>query len=320
MSGPLNGLRFVEFAGIGPGPMAATLLADLGAEVIRIDRLTASGIGIERPVEVDFATRGRASVALDLKSPEAVELVMELIAGADGLLEGFRPGVMERLGLGPEPCLARNPRLAYGRVTGWGQDGPLAQTAGHDLTYLALTGVLNAIGRPGVPPVPPVNLLGDYAGGSLFLVIGLLAAIQSAGVTGQGQVVDAAIVDGVNYLSLPMASLRAAGVSVLGRGENLLDGGAPHYGGYLAVAPIEGKFRRALLTGLGFDPDGFPANFVQARLLPAQAEKAPRACTQCRKSASRADLTSFGKCSAQGAQGNASRVACIAHRVLWTAF
>ncbi|MFG6637804.1 CaiB/BaiF CoA transferase family protein [Sulfitobacter sp. 1A12126] len=279
MSGPLNGLRFVEFAGIGPAPMAATLLADLGAEVIRIDRLTASGIGIERPVEVDFVTRGRASVALDLKSPEAVDLVMELIAGADGLLEGFRPGVMERLGLGPEPCLARNPRLAYGRVTGWGQDGPLAQTAGHDLTYLALTGVLNAIGRPGAAPVPPVNLLGDYAGGSLFLVIGLLAAIQSACVTGQGQVVDAAIVDGVNYLSLPMASLRAAGVSVSGRGENLLDGGAPHYdsyicadGGYLAVAPIEGKFRRALLTGLGFDPGGFPdvtdrANWPKARRL-----------------------------------------------------
>lgn len=279
MSGPLAGLRFIEFVGIGPGPLAATLLSDLGAEVIRIDRLTSSGIGIERPVEVDFAARGRPSVALDLKSPEAVSLVLDLVACADGLLEGFRPGVMERLGLGPEICLARNPRLAYGRVTGWGQDGPLAQTAGHDLTYLALTGVLNAIGRPGEPPVPPVNLLGDYAGGSLFLVVGLLAAIHSASVTGQGQVIDAAIVDGVNFLALPMASYRAAGLSRGGRGENLLDGGAPHYdsyicadGGYLAVAPIEGKFRRALLTGLGFDPDSFPdvtdrGNWPEARRL-----------------------------------------------------
>ena len=265
MSGPLSGLRFVEFVGIGPGPLAATLLSDLGAEVIRIDRLTASDIGIARPLDYDFAARGRASVAVDLKAPEAVALVLDLIAGADGLLEGFRPGVMERLGLGPEVCLARNPRLAYGRVTGWGQDGPLAQTAGHDLTYLALTGVLNAIGRPGTPPVPPVNLLGDYAGGSLFLVIGLLSAILSARRTGAGQVIDAAITDGVNFLALPMAGLRAAGLSPGGRGENLLDGGAPHYdsyicadGGYLAIAPIESRFRRTLLEGLGFDPASFP--------------------------------------------------------------
>lgn len=279
MTGPLAGLRFVELVGIGPGPFAATLLADLGAEVIRIDRIAPADIGIDRPLAFDFAARGRASVALDLKSPEAVALVLDLVARADGLLEGFRPGVMERLGLGPDACLARHPRLAYGRVTGWGQDGPRAQTAGHDLTYLALTGVLNAIGRPGQSPVPPVNLLGDYAGGSLFLVIGLLAAILSARQTGQGQVIDAAIADGVNALTLPLAGLRAAGLHSGGRGENLLDGGAPQYdsyicadGRYLAVAPIEGKFRRQLLLGLGLDPDTFPdvtdpENWPRARAL-----------------------------------------------------
>lgn len=279
MNGPLAGLRIVELVGIGPGPFAATVLADLGAEVIRIDRMTSAGIGLERPVDCDFAARGRANVALDLKRPEAVALVLDLVADADGLIEGFRPGVMERLGLGPEPCLARNPALAYVRLTGWGQTGPLAQTAGHDLTYLALTGVLNAIGRPGAAPVPPLNLLGDYAAGSLFAVIGLLAAALSARRTGRGQVVDAAITDGANYLSLPLAGLAAAGMHDRGRGENLLDGGAPHYdsyicadGGYLAVAPIEGKFRRALLEGLGFDPEGFPdvsdrANWPAARRL-----------------------------------------------------
>ena len=281
-AGPLTGLRFVEMVGIGPGPFAAMVLSDLGAEVLRIDRMVPSNIGIERPVDCDFAARGRSSVALDLKRPEAVALVLDLVAGADGLIEGFRPGVMERLGLGPEPCLARNPRLAYGRLTGWGQDGPLAQQAGHDLTYLALTGVLNAIGRKGDPPVPPVNLLGDYAGGSLMMVIGLLAAIHAARTTGEGQVVDAAIVDGVSLLAAPTLGLAAAGVHKGGRGENLLDGGAPHYdsyicadGGYLAIAPIEGKFRRELLEGLGFDPDAFPdvtqtENWPEARRLLAE--------------------------------------------------
>lgn len=264
-NGPLAGLRFIEMVGIGPGPFAAMVLADLGAEVIRLDRMVPAGIGIARPVECDFAARGRASVALDLKRPEAVELALDLVAGADGLIEGFRPGVMERLGLGPEPCLARNPRLAYGRLTGWGRTGPLAPSAGHDLTYLALTGVLNAIGRPGQAPVPPLNLLGDFAGGSLMMVIGLLAAIHSARRTGAGQVVDAAIVDGVALLSTPIMGLAAAGLHAGGRGENLLDGGAPQYdsyvcadGGYLAVAPIEGKFRRELLEGLGLDPESFP--------------------------------------------------------------
>ncbi|RAH96797.1 carnitine dehydratase [Acuticoccus sediminis] len=282
MTGPLAGLKFVEMVGIGPGPFAAMVLADLGAEVIRIDRIVPSGIGIERPVEFDFAARGRPSIALDLKRPEAVALSLDLIAQVDGLVEGFRPGVMERLGLGPEPCLMRNPRLAYGRLTGWGQEGPLAPTAGHDLTYLALTGVLNAIGRPGDAPVPPLNLLGDYAGGSLMLVLGLLAAILSARETGQGQVVDAAIVDGVSLLSAPIRGLFAAGLHGETRGRSLLDGGAPHYdsyicadGRYLAVAPIEAKFRRELLEGLGFDPAGFPdvthrENWPEARRLLAE--------------------------------------------------
>ncbi|MFC4671397.1 CaiB/BaiF CoA transferase family protein [Seohaeicola nanhaiensis] len=275
--GPLAGLRVVEMVGIGPGPFAAMVLADLGAEVIRIDRVTPSGNGIARPIDCDFAARGRPSVALDLKRAEAVDLVLDLVTGADALIEGFRPGVMERLGLGPEPCLARNPRLAYGRLTGWGQDGPMAQRAGHDLSYLALTGVLNAIGRPGQAPVPPVNLLGDYAGGSLMMVIGLLAAIHSARATGIGQVVDAAIVDGAALLATPLMGLIAAGIHDGGRGQNLLDGGAPQYdsyicadGGYLAIAPIEGKFQRDLLAGLGLDPDSFPdmrdrANWPEAR-------------------------------------------------------
>ena len=278
MSGPLAGLKFIEMVGIGPGPFAAMVLADLGADVLRIDRIQPSGIGIERPAECDFAARGRASVALDLKQPQAVQLVLDLIAQADGVIEGFRPGVMERLGLGPDPCLARNPRLAYGRLTGWGQTGPLAHTAGHDLTYLAQTGVLDALGRAGAAPTPPANLLGDYAGGSLMMVIGLLAAIQS----GRGQVVDAAIVDGVSLLATPMLGLMAAGIHSGGRGENLLDTGAPHYdsyicacGGYLAVAPIESKFRTDLLRGLGFDPATFPdvtdrANWPAARRLIAE--------------------------------------------------
>lgn len=275
MSGPLAGLKFIEMVGIGPGPFAAMVLADLGADVLRIDRIQPSGNGIERPVDCDFAARGRASVALDLKQPQAVQLVLDLIARADGLIEGFRPGVMERLGLGPAPCLARNPRLAYGRLTGWGQTGPLAHTAGHDLTYLAQTGVLDALGRAGAAPTPPANLLGDYAGGSLMMVIGLLAAIQS----GRGQVVDAAIVDGVSLLAAPLLGLMAAGIHSGGRGENLLDTGAPQYdsyicacGGYLAVAPIEAKFRADLLRGLGFDPATFPdvtdrANWPAARRL-----------------------------------------------------
>lgn len=280
--GPLAGLRIVEMVGIGPGPFAAMLLSDLGAEVIRIDRVSPSGIGISRPTRYDFAARGRRSVALDLKSPQAVELVLDLLAGADALIEGFRPGVMERLGLGPDVCLARNPRLAFGRVTGWGQDGPLAERAGHDLNYLALTGVLDAIGRADAPPTPPLNLVGDYAGGSMMLAFGVLAAIINARQTGVGQVVDAAMVDGVSVLAAPLLGLIASGIHQPGRGKNLLDSGAPHYdvylcadGRYLSVAPIEQKFRALLLDGLGLDQDTFPdigdrANWPAARRILAE--------------------------------------------------
>lgn len=277
--GPLAGLRVVEMAGIGPAPFAAMLLADMGAEVIRIDRPDESGLGIARPTRFDFTARGRRSVAIDLKRPEGVACALDLIERADALIEGFRPGVMERLGLGPETCLARSPRLVYGRVTGWGQDGPLAQTAGHDLNYIALTGALDAIGRAGHPPTPPVNLLGDYAGGSFLLAFGIVCALLNARATGFGQVVDAAVVDGTSLLATPLLGLMAAGLWQRERGTNILDSGAPHYevypcadGRFVSIAPIETKFRSQLLEGLGFDPATFPdvsdrANWAAARQL-----------------------------------------------------
>lgn len=256
--GPLAGIRIVEIAGIGPGPLAAMFLADLGATVIRVDRKEPSGLGAPRPVEFDLGLRNRKSVRVDLKDPAAVEMVLELIDQADGLIEGFRPGVMERLGLGPEPCLARNPRLVYGRVTGWGQDGPLSQVAGHDLNYISITGALHAMGRAGQAPTPPLNVLGDYAGGSLYLAFGLLAGILEARGSGQGQVVDAAMVDGVASIMTVTMGLHAAGMLDKARGTNLLDTGAPFYevyacadGKYVSVGPIEGKFYRLLLEQLG---------------------------------------------------------------------
>lgn len=264
--GPLAGLRVVEMAGIGPAPFAAMLLADLGAQVIRIDRPGPSELGIARPAEFDFVLRGRGRVALDLKHPEGVACVLALVATADALIEGFRPGVMERLGLGPEPCLRVNPRLVYGRVTGWGQDGPLAPRAGHDLNYLALTGVLDMIGRdPDQPPAIPLNLIADYAGGSLMLVLGILAAVMAARAGGPGQVVDAAMVDGVSVLGTAMAGLRAAGLHDGPRGTNLLDGGLPEYdvyrcadGRWLSLAALEPRFRDTALAGFGLDPAAFP--------------------------------------------------------------
>lgn len=263
--GPLRGLRIVEMVGIGPAPFAAMVLADLGAEVIRIDRPTPSGNGIARPPRFDLVARGRQAVTLDLKRSEAVDCALDLMAGADGLVEGFRPGVMERLGLGPKACFGRNPRLVYGRLTGWGQEGPLSHTAGHDLNYLALSGVLDMIGPEGGRPVPPLNLVADYAGGSLTLVTGLLAALVNAQRTGEGQVVDAAMIDGVALLSTAMTGLHAYGVHDGPRGTNLLDGGAPFYdvypcadGKYLSIAAIETKFRAVLLQVLGFDAATFP--------------------------------------------------------------
>lgn len=261
MSGPLAGCRIVEFAGIGPGPMAAMLLADLGATVLRLDRPEPSDTGLQRPARFALANRSRLSAAIDLKHPAARALALDLLAEADGCIEGFRPGTMERVGLGPDECLARNPRLVYGRMTGWGQDGPLAPHAGHDLTYIALTGALDAIGRAGQPPTPPVNLLGDYGGGALYLAFGMVCALWETQRSGRGQVVDAAIVDGVASLMTPLFGLHAAGLHSLARGTNLLDSGAPHYdvyecsdGRHIAVAPIEGKFRAELFRRLGLDP------------------------------------------------------------------
>lgn len=259
--GPLAGLKVVEFAGIGPGPMAATILADLGADVIRLDRPEPSGLGIDTPTRYDLTLRGRRSLALDLKHPDGVALALDLLERADASIEGFRPGTMERIGLGPDVALARNPRLIYGRVTGFGQTGPLAQAAGHDLNYIALTGALAAIGRRGEKPTPPLNLVGDYAGGSLYLVIGMLAALLEARIGGRGQVVDAAMVDGAAHLMLPFYGWFAGGLHGTERGANLLDSGAAFYdtyecrdGRYVSVAPIEPKFRAQLFRILEIEP------------------------------------------------------------------
>ena len=264
--GPLAGVKIVEFAGIGPAPLAAMLLADMGATVLRIDRTAAADLGVPMAREHEFTQRSRAILRLDLKKPESIALALRLIDGADALIEGFRPGVMERLGLGPEVCLKRNPKLAYGRVTGWGQEGPLAQAAGHDLNYIALTGALHAIGRAGQKPTPPLNLVGDYGGGALYLVTGLLAAIISARATGAGQVVDAAMVDGALSLMTPIYAMAAGGRIPGARGENQLDSGAHYYevyecgdGQFISVAPIETKFYEEFLRRMEIDPAGMPA-------------------------------------------------------------
>jgi alpha-methylacyl-CoA racemase len=263
--GPLAGVKIVEFTGIGPAPLAAMLLADMGATVLRIDRIAPSDMGVPVAEEHEFTRRSRAVLNLDLKRPEAIDLALRLITGSDALIEGFRPGVMERLGLGPDICLGRNPRLAYGRVTGWGQEGPLAQAAGHDLNYIALTGALHAIGRAGQKPTPPLNLVGDYGGGALYLVTGLLAAIISARTTGVGQVVDAAMVDGVLSLMTPIYAMQAGGRMNGRRGENQLDSGAYYYeayecadGEFISIAPIEAKFHAELLRLLEIDPAAMP--------------------------------------------------------------
>jgi alpha-methylacyl-CoA racemase len=262
-TGPLAGLRVVELAGLGPGPFAAMLLADLGADVLRVERPGARPfVGAS---EHDLLSRGRRSVAVDLKHPDGVATVRRLAGQADVLLEGFRPGVTERLGLGPAECLADNPRLVYGRMTGWGQDGPLAPTAGHDIGYVAVTGALHAVGRAGGPPQVPVNLLGDFGGGALYLVVGVLAAVLEARSSGRGQVVDAAIVDGTAHLSTMLLGMLAGGSWRDERGVNLLDTGAPWYdvyetadGRWLAVGALEPQFYDDLLEGLeltGVAPD-----------------------------------------------------------------
>ena len=265
-TGPLNGIRVVEIAGIGPGTHAATLLADLGADVIRVER--PGGPTSPGTRETDLLTRGRPSVALDLKHPAAVETVLALVADADVLIEGLRPGATERLGLGPDDCLARNPRLVYGRMTGWGQDGPMAARAGHDINYISLTGALHAIGRPGERPVPPLNLVGDFGGGSMLLVVGVLGALWEAQRSGRGQVVDAAMVDGASMLMQIVWGLLGQGIWNDERGTNLLDGHAPFYdtyscadGRHVAVGALEPQFYAALLAGLGLDPAELPAQY-----------------------------------------------------------
>jgi alpha-methylacyl-CoA racemase len=264
--GPLAGIRIIEFAGIGPGPFCATLLADMGAQVLRLDRITPSGLGLPTQPRFDPLARGRRSVAVDLKDPRGVAFALDLVATADGLIEGFRPGVMERLGLGPEACMARNPSLVFGRITGWGQDGPMAHEAGHDINYIALAGVLGCIGPAGGKPVPPLNLVGDYGGGGMFLAFGMLAAMMEAARSGKGQVVDAAMSEGAAYLTLPMFGWRGSGMWNAPRGENLLDGGAPWYDAYrtadgrwISIGAIEAKFYANLLDVLGLVHEALPA-------------------------------------------------------------
>src|ERR1700677_1032057 len=256
--GPLAGLRIVEFAGIGPGPMAAMLFADLGARVIRVDRISASDLGIAVPTRFELLTRSRPSVAVDLKHPDGIALAGDLAAKADGLIEGFRPGTMERLGLGPDVLLARNPRLVYGRMTGWGQTGPLAHGAGHDLNYRALVGGLHATGRAGAKRTPPLNLVADFGGGALYLAFGMACALLEAQRSGKGQVVDAAMTEGAASLMTLFYGLHAGGRHSLERGTNLLDSGSAIYdvyecadGRFISVAAIEAKFRKVLFDRLG---------------------------------------------------------------------
>ncbi|TDT42871.1 alpha-methylacyl-CoA racemase [Streptomyces sp. BK208] len=278
--GPLAGVRVVELAGIGPGPFAAMLLADLGADVVRVDRPGGPGLGIDPGHDV--TNRNKRSVVVDLKAPDGPARVLDLAERADVLIEGYRPGVSERLGVGPADCHARNPRLVYGRMTGWGQEGPLAQRAGHDIGYIALTGTLGMIGAPDEPPAVPANLLGDYAGGSLYLVVGVLAALHHARATGTGQVVDAAIVDGTAHLSSMIHGMLAAGGWQDRRGANLLDGGCPFYGTYetadgryMAVGALEPRFYAEFTRLLGL-PDQAPARDDPARWPELRAAVAAR--------------------------------------------
>ena len=272
MGGPLQGIKVVELAGIGPAPMCAMLLADLGAEVIRVDRLAPADLGIDSGRQYNLLERSRRSIAVDLKSAEGVEVVLKLAEQADALIEGFRPGVTERLGLGPDVCLARNPRLVYGRMTGWGQDGPMALAAGHDINYIALTGVLDAIGTAGGQPVPPLNLVGDFGGGALYLAFGVLAGLLEARTSGQGQVIDAAMVDGAASLLTAIYGMYGSGSWQLERGTNILDTGAHFYGTYecadgkwISIGSIEAKFHAELLEKLGLEESDIPDRMDRSR-------------------------------------------------------
>jgi alpha-methylacyl-CoA racemase len=260
-TGPLAGIKVLEIGSMGPGPFAGMTLADMGAEVVRVERPGGLGVFPGKPGQ-DVFNRGKRGVILDLKRPEAVEALLAMVERADVLIEGHRPGVAERLGIGPEECRERNPKLVYGRMTGWGQEGPLAQTAGHDITYIAITGALHAIGKAGGPPQIPLNIVGDFGGGAMYLVAGILAALREAELTGRGQVVDAAIVDGVAHLLAGTHALINTGTWADERGVNLLDGGAPFYsvyetadGRHMAVGAIEAKFYAQLVAGLGVTVD-----------------------------------------------------------------
>jgi alpha-methylacyl-CoA racemase len=260
VSGPLDGIRIIELAGIGPAPFAGMMLADAGADIIRIDRSERASYPPSQEPHVDLMNRGRRSVAVDLKHPDGVALVLQLAERADGLMEGFRPGVAERLGVGPDVCLARNPKLVYGRMTGWGQRGPMAQAAGHDIDYIALAGALEPLGRAGDRPLPALNLIGDFGGGGMLMAFGMVAAILSAHRTGEGQVVDAAMVDGAASLMTMTYTLRASGMWNDVRGTNLLDTGAHFYevyetsdGGFIGVGAIEARFYAELIRLLELD-------------------------------------------------------------------
>ncbi len=269
VTGPLAGIRIVELAGIGPAPFAGLLLSDLGADVITVDRIGRPGDASGRDAMTELTTgalgRGRRSVAVDLKHPEGPEVVLDLVASADGLIEGYRPGVMERLGLGPVPCLRRRPSLVYGRMTGWGQEGPLAQAAGHDVNYIAIAGVLEHVGHHGEPPTVPLNLVGDFGGGGMLLAVGMLAAMIEAGRSGVGQVVDAAMVDGSALLMTMMYELSGRGRWDSHRESNAIDGGAPFYrvyetadGRHVSIAALEPRFYATLLERIGLAADDLP--------------------------------------------------------------
>jgi len=268
--GPLEGVKVIEVAGIGPGPFCAMMLADMGAEVLRVDR--AERVTGAKGPSFDLMSRGRRSLGVDLKNKDGVALVLDLVERADGLLEGFRPGVMERLGLGPDVCLGRNPRLVYGRMTGFGQEGPLAQAAGHDINYIALAGALEPIGRPGTPPVPPLNLVGDFGGGGLMLAFGMVCALVERQRSGKGQVVDAAMVDGAAILMTMFHGFRQTGMWEEKRASNLLDTGAHFYdsyacadGKYVSIGSIEPQFYRELLDKTGLAGESLPHQLDKTR-------------------------------------------------------
>ncbi len=270
--GALDGVRVIELAGIGPGPFCGMMLADMGADVVRIDRAgSVRGGDPDRP-PADVNARGRRSIGVDLKSDEGRELVLDLVAAADVVFEGYRPGVAERLGLGPEDCLARNPAIVYGRMTGWGQEGPYATTAGHDINYISLAGALAHMGRNDTGPVPPLNLVGDFGGGGMYLAYGIVCALLSARATGEGQVVDAAMVDGAASLMSFFYGMLHTGFATEGRGENMLDTGAHFYdvyecadGGWISIGSIEPQFYAELVQKLGLDPDDFADQHDRSR-------------------------------------------------------